>query len=214
MAGKYEAPGFGKDGFHCPHCGVYAHQAWVGTYRTPRGEIHGVEQVEGLTFSICWKCEGYALWLNQKMIYPEASNAPLPSEDLPAHVKEDFTEARNVVNASPRSAAALLRLALQKLMIELGEEGKNLDDDIGNLVKKGLPEKIQKALDVVRVIGNNAVHPGQIDLRDDAETAIVLFELLNMIVESQIAQPKRVDEIFGRLPEGAKKHIKKRDGTP
>ncbi|GAH72899.1 unnamed protein product, partial [marine sediment metagenome] len=44
--------------------------------------------------------------------------------------------------------------------------------------------------------------------------AIVLFELLNMIAESQIAQPKRVDEIFGRLPEGAKKHIKKRDGTP
>ncbi|GAH31873.1 unnamed protein product [marine sediment metagenome] len=148
------------------------------------------------------------------MIYPEASNAPLPSEDLPADVKEDFREARKVVNASPRSAAALLRLALQKLMIELGEKGKNLDDDIGNLVKKGLPEKIQKALDVVRVIGNNAVHPGQIDLRDDAETAIVLFELLNMIAESQIAQPKRVDEIFGRLPEEAKKHIKKRDGTP
>ena len=67
---------------------------------------------------------------------------------------------------------------------------------------------------MVRVIGNNAVHPGQIDLGDDVKTAIVLFELLNMIVESQIAQPKRVDEIFGRLPEGAKKHIKKRDGTP
>ena len=214
MAEKYEAPGLEKDGFHCPHCGVYAHQAWVVTYRGVPGEVHGMEQVEGLTFSICWKCEGYSLWLNQKMIYPEASNAPLPSENLPADVEKDFGEARNVVNASPRSAAALLRLALQKLMIELGEKGKNLDDDIGNLVKKGLPEKIQKALDVVRVIGNNAVHPGQIDLRDDAETAIVLFELLNMIVESQIAQPKRVDEIFGRLPEGAKKHIKKRDGTP
>ena len=214
MAEKYEAPAFKKDGFHCPHCGVWAHQAWVEAYRRSPGEVHGWEQVEGLTFSICWKCKGYALWLNQKMIYPEASNAPLPSEDLPADVKEDFGEARNVVNASPRSAAALLRLALQKLMIELGEKGKNLDEDIGNLVEKGLPEKIQKALDVVRVIGNNAVHPGQIDLRDDAETAIVLFELLNMIVESQIAQPKRVDEIFGRLPEGAKKHIKKRDGTP
>jgi len=211
MAEKYEAPDFGKDGFHCPHCGVYAHQIWKETYRS---EERGFSQVEGLTFSICGKCEGYALWLGQKMIYPEASNAPLPSEDLPPDVKEDFREARNVVNASPRSAAALLRLALQKLMIELGEEGKNLDDDIGNLVKKGLPEKIQKALDVVRVIGNNAVHPGQIDLRDDVGTAIVLFELLNMIVESQIAQPKRVDEMFGRLPEGAKKHIKKRDGTP
>ena len=213
MAEKYEAPAFEKDGFHCPHCGVWAHQEWAETYRRSRAD-QSSEEVENLIFSICWKCEGYALWLNQKMIYPEASNAPLPSEDLPADVKEDFGEARKVVNASPRSAAALLRLALQKLMIELGEKRKNLDDDIGNLVKKGLPEKIQKALDVVRVIGNNAVHPGQIDLRDDAKTAIVLFELLNMIVESQITQPKRVDEIFGRLPEGARKHIKKRDGTP
>lgn len=211
MAEKYEAPGFKKDGFHCPYCGVYAHQVWAEAYHS---QGRGWKPVKGLTLSICWKCEEYAFWFNQKMIYPEASNAPLPSEDLPVDVKEDFREARNVVNASPRSAAALLRLALQKLMKELGEKGKNLDDDIGNLVEKGLPEKIQKALDVVRVIGNNAVHPGQIDLRDDVKTAIVLFELLNMIVESQIAQPKRVDEIFGKLPEGAKKHIKKRDGTP
>lgn len=208
MAEKYVAPKFEADGFHCPHCDVYAHQKWFPMFSWSKKEF------EDLSCSICERCGQYTVWFGNGMIYPSASTAPLPSEDMPGAVKEDFLEARNIVNSSARAAVALLRLALQKLMIELGEKGKKLDDDIGNLVKKGLPEKIQKALDVVRVIGNNAVHPGQIDLTDDAKTAIVLFELLNMIVESQIAQPKRVDEIFGSLPEGAKKHIKKRDGTP
>lgn len=74
-----------------------------------------------------------------------------------------------------------------------------------------MPEKIQKALDSVRVIGNNAVHPGQIDLKDDTDTAISLFKLLNMIVEIMITQPKKVDEIYGKLPTSAKEAIKKRD---
>ena len=78
------------------------------------------------------------------MIYPVSSKAPLPVEDMPKDVKEDFIEARNIVNASPRSAAALLRLSLQKLMIHLEEKGKDLNEDIKNLVKKGLPQKIKK----------------------------------------------------------------------
>ena len=130
---------------------------------------------------------------------------------MPEDVKEDYEEARLVVEVSPRSAAALLRLALQKLMRHLGESGENLNDDIANLVKKGLPEKIQKALDALRVIGNNAVHPGELDLRDDKETALALFELLNMIVEVMITQPKKVNEIYDKLPKGAKEAIKKRD---
>ncbi len=145
------------------------------------------------------------------MIYPTGSIAPLPSEDMPEDVKADFNEARAIVQASPRAAAALLRLALQKLTIHLGGKGKNLNEDIKNLVKKGLPPKVERALDVVRVIGNNAVHPGKIDLRDDLDTAILLFELLNMIVDTMITQPRRVDEIYNKLPEGVRKAIEKRD---
>ncbi len=63
----------------------------------------------------------------------------------------------------------------------------------------------------MRVIGNNAVHPGELDLRDDKETALALFELLNMIVEVMITQPKKVDEIYEKLPEGAKEAIERRD---
>lgn len=211
MSQKYVPPEFEKKAFHCPLCGVYAHQRWHSCY--PSGiDISFANQVSNdLYISLCSHCGRYSIWFKGKKIYPISSSAPLPSEDMPEDVKEDYEEARLVVEVSPRSAAALLRLALQKLMRHLGESGENLNDDIANLVKKGLPEKIQKALDALRVIGNNAVHPGELDLRDDKETALALFELLNMIVEVMITQPKKVNEIYDKLPKGAKEAIKKRD---
>jgi hypothetical protein len=110
---------------------------------------------------------------------------------------------------SPRSATALLRLALQKLIWYFGERGEEIDEGIENLRKKGLDEKIQKALNSVRVIGEEAVPPGQIDQSDNAETALVLFNLLNLIVDSLITQPRRVDEILEKLPDNQRDRKRK-----
>ncbi len=120
------------------------------------------------------------------MIYPNLSNAPLPIDEMPEDVKEVFIEARNIVNLSPRGASALLRLALQLLMPHLGERGKDLNQDIGNLVDKGLEVKIQKTLDSVRVIGNESIHPEQLDLKVDQKTALILFKLLNLMFKRRL----------------------------
>jgi len=61
------------------------------------------------------------------------------------------------------------------------------------------------------VIGNNAVHPGQIDLRDDRAIAESLFRLLNLVAEKMISEPKHVDEVYAALPEEALKAIGNRD---
>lgn len=205
---KYIPPTLDVDGFHCPHCETFAHQKFYNMYYYDGGSHRYLNHSKT---SFCSRCSDFAIWYDKKMIYPISSSAPMPSEDMPDDVKEDFLEARNIINYSPRAAAALIRLGLQKLMLHLGESGKNINKDIAGLVKKGLPKKIQKALDGVRVIGNNAVHPGVIDIKDDIETTINLFELLNMIIDVMITQPKKVDEIFDKIPEDAKKAIEKRD---
>jgi hypothetical protein len=66
-------------------------------------------------------------------------------------------------------------------------------------------------MDVLRVVGNNAVHPGQIDLKDDKATALKLFDALNLIVERLISTPKKIAELFDGLPETALEQIEKRD---
>jgi hypothetical protein len=116
-----------------------------------------------------------------------------------------------IADRSPRGVAALLRLCVQKLCKHLGETGKDINADIASLVKKGLPARVQQALDVVRVIGNNAVHPGQIDLKDDRKIVAVLFELVNLIAQHMISEPKAVQEMYAKLPQSALDTIAKRD---
>jgi hypothetical protein len=146
------------------------------------------------------------------MVYPNRGNAPVPNPDIPEDVKNDYEEAASIYTQSPRGAAALLRLAIQKLCKELGGKGKNINDDIKTLVQKGLPDQVQQSLDIVRVIGNNAVHPGQIDI-DDPEVAGQLFVLLNLITDYMVSMPNKVKGIYNALPTPATDAIDKRDGN-
>ena len=167
----------------------------------------------GIWFSQCSRCKNFAVWVNDRVVWPQTSDAPSPNSDLPADVKADYEEAGAILGSSPRGSAALLRLCVQKLCKHLGEKGDNLNADIGSLVKRGLNAKIQQALDTIRVIGNNAVHPGQINLRDDKETARTLFDLVNLIADSMISQPKRISKAFDNLPDRDLKRIKSRDAS-
>jgi hypothetical protein len=166
-----------------------------------------------LNASRCYSCDAFAVWVYNNIVYPVLQSAIEPHEMMPASVKPDFEEAGSIVGRSPRGAAALARLCIQKLVKELGEKGDNLNADIGELVKKGLEPEVQHALDIVRVVGNNAVHPGTIDLKDDKETALTLLNLVNMIVERRIAGPKKLLDLFAGLPAGALQQIERRDGV-
>jgi Domain of unknown function (DUF4145) len=169
-------------------------------------------RADNLHLSWCFNCGEFSVWIFDRLVFPASRECPPPNPDLPDDVRLDYEEAGRVLNLSPRGAAALLRLAIQKLCAELGEKGKNIDDDIASLVKKGLSPLVQQSLDAVRVIGNEAVHPGTLDLKDDRDTATRLFDLVNIIAEQMISNPKHVKEIYEKIPEEKRKAIDKRDG--
>ena len=204
---KHYVPEFEKESFHCPNCGVYSNQIWKTVHIWDNGD----HEIEDIKFAYCFHCGEKSIWFKGNIIEPNIGGVPLPNQDLPDDVKIDYCEARDILNKSPRGSAALLRLSIQKLCKELGEKGKNINDDIAALVKKGLPLRIQQALDYVRVVGNNAVHPGQLDLKDDKETSINLFQLINLIGEVMITQPKEVEKLFNTLPKDQLDAIVKRD---
>ncbi len=118
------------------------------------------------------------------MTSPLFNSAPLPNSKLPKEIKDIYEEAQKVAVYSPRSAAALLRLAIKDLIIQMGGTGKNLDYDVANLIKqKGIPQEIASGLQYVNIIGDNAELPGLIrmDENDKAPVIVKLFSLLNLL---------------------------------
>lgn len=218
---KYFPPVYDQRAFSCPHCDVLSNQTWshnihcnyqVGNNHL-QFSLHPNSGTAPYSISKCTNCSDVSIWKKSKLIYPDKSTVEDANPDLPDDIKADYNEAKEIINKSPRSSAALLRLALQKILAHIGEKGNNINDDIKNLVKRGLPMQFQQALDSIRVIGNNAVHPGQIDLNDNPEIARALFGLLNVVCDYFITQPKKVAEIYGSLPEKDLNNIAKRDGS-
>jgi len=209
MTTPYTSPKYNLSAFNCPICNAYSNQNWY------RCEYYYDRYTNSdIWVTICAHCSGKAYWYKEQIIVPTAlSNAPLPHSDMPAGIKEDYMEARSIVNQSPRGAMALLRLSVQKLTKELGEPGKNINNDIKSLVQKGLPLEVQQSFDVLRVIGNEAVHPGTIDVKDNIDMALSLFHLINFIVEDQITRKKNIQSLYNSLPQNKKDEIARRDGT-
>lgn len=207
MSAKYYAPKFQEAQFHCPLCEVFAHQLWSDGTRIFQRDLVNPP----IHISTCQACNGAAIWINGILAFPASSTAPLPHADLSGAALATYVEARSIVVQSPRASSALLRRCLEELIDQLDVKGADLDKRVGNLVAAGMPSQIQKAMDTLRVIGNESIHPGTIDVRDDPEIAIALFELVNLIVETMITQPKRVNKLYEGLPDSKRMAVEKRD---
>ena len=193
--------------FHCIYCGVYAKQKWGSLYFG-----YGGTREAPIDFCVCEHCEEISYWYQERMLIPSDSPIQPPHPDMPDDIVPEYNEARSIFGRSPRASAALLRLAVQKLMPLLGEQSGNINNDIKSLVAKGLPAQVQQALDFCRVVGNNAVHPGEINLNDSPDIAQHLFSMINYIIEDRITRPKQIESLYSLLPEDARNAIAKRDG--
>ena len=219
---KYSAPAFHGKAFTCPHCEAYAHMGWAKAYT--QAATGGWNEAM-LHTAWCAHCQRQTVWRNVQrhddvwvaddatMIWPDVQVGPPPHGDMPELVKADYVEAQSICARSPRGAAALLRLCIDKLARLLLDAAAtdDVNTNIGLLVKAGLPPQIQQALDIVRVVGNKSVHPGELSVEDVASVAARLFELVNAIVEDRIARPRELAKLYAVIPEKAMAGIEKRD---
>jgi hypothetical protein len=217
---KHYPPKYATGQYHCPHCGVYAKQFWAHIEAKPiwggcfinRDVSSFNERLDkSWTISKCEHCENKMIWFNDNILYPKMMIVELPNNDLSDEIRKDYLEAATIFSDSPRSSAALLRLALQKLCKQLGEKGDNINNDIGKMVEKGLNPLVQKSLDSLRITGNNAVHPGEINLEEEPDKVLKLFELINFIAEKMMTEPKEISGFYDSLPENSKRAIEQRD---
>lgn len=203
---KYYPPEDQAEQFNCIHCGVFAKQTWGSLYFG-----YGGSTSSPIDYCNCEHCSDFSYWYDGRMVIPAEAPVAPAHPDMPASIQSEYNEARSIFARSPRAAVALLRLAVQKLMPVLGEKGDNINADIKSLVAKGLPVQVQQAFDFCRVVGNNAVHPGEINLNDTPEMGQHLFNMINFIVEDRVTRPKQIADLYAQLPEPARAAVEKRD---
>ena len=196
---KYVKPEFHAAAFTCLHCGAYAHQEWSKVFFVekdlPVGKAHDVVA----NVALCQACGNISLWgLRGDILFPsENMSGPIPNADMPECVAQLYKEAMSIYMQSPRAACALLRLSVERLCFHLVHTSGILKEKIGNLISvKQLPDSVFQALELVRLVGNKAVHPGEIQLDvDDKDTAIALMKLLNYITAYTITLPTSINNM-------------------
>lgn len=206
---NYTPPSYGKDAFHCPHCKTYAHQTWtkLGRFANNRGPdlppgfkhvyLNEKNKKGDVVASLCSHCASISLWCDEKMVYPDISTAPPPNDDLPEKALENYKEAAAVFSKSPRAAAALLRLTIEQLCIELGCKGENLYEKINDLATKDANlQEVIESLNIVRHVGNEGSHVGTIQLNETPNIVEDMFVLINFVAEQLLTAPKKRKKII------------------
>jgi hypothetical protein len=154
-----------------------------------------------LHVSRCYNCKGFTVWVRDRLVFPVREDEPAEIvvegefEEVEEHVEEDgedeevsedFEEAAAILKKFPRGAAALTRVCIQNMMPLLEQTGKNLDENISSLVRKGLEVEIQQAMDVLQVVRKSPLQTTEFDLKEENETAKKFFNSLERILERRM----------------------------
>ena len=202
-----------KPNFQCFHCKITTQNQWRALEsKDILGITHytALEELENFKISICYNCRGIAMWHNDKTIFPNISHQPPAHAEMPEEIKLIYQEAATISRLSPRASCALMRHALEELVKNIGYKD-HLFDSIGQMYKEGLiDDTIKDSLDIVRLTGNDSLHSNQIDMNDQTNVDY-MFILINEIVETLIALPKRRKDMLEKFGQNRLDSIKNRD---
>ena len=197
----------------CPHC--RQHTALSEVLATASDGLNKRNYPARHVFSgrdvwwmgVCNNCHKPSLVFNRgDRIYP----SPLPggtSQDVPESIRSDIDEAKVCLSVRAyRAAAVMARRAMQNAAIMKGARKEDkLVFQINELMEKGvITEDLRKWASAVRLVGNDAAHPGDVSVDKDSAEDIV--ELADQFMNVVFVTPALAKKAMGRR-EGAKKKI-------
>lgn len=173
---------FDKQTYICPYCGKQqSYSSGINmssecVYFDPAGRRHFEETMANARFKYdgselfvyqikcsntqCNKIISVGKFLVSKKqidIMPQYVHRTFP-DYIPEQIRNDYYEATNIIDLSPKAAATLLRRCLQGMIHHFwGIYGKNLNAEITTLQGKVSPS-LWKALDGLRKMGNIGAH--------------------------------------------------------
>src|SRR5262245_2484789 len=160
--------------------------------------------VQNISISYCFNCNEICLWVVDQMVWPRCASGPEPKLHASPDVRPKTEEASHTLDASPRGAAALLRLATEKLCKELGDSDESSRPKITPLFQDEVDARVQKVLDAMRIIESNAIPPDDVGVGDDSRaTAETLSGLVNLVCEKMIIEPRQLQALYAKVRDGA-----------
>ena len=210
----------------CPHCLVEIH------YQPSRQTISATNYGNWFAYiTYCPACkktvieiEGESVhgttWKEPRfLVYPRRPARPGCPDSVPKEYGNDYKEACDVLDISPKASAALSRRCLQHILREkAGAKQRDLYDQIDFVLKNcNLPSHIADSIDAVRNIGNFAAHPQKSTasceiIGVEAGEAEWNLSVLESLFDFYFVQPEKVkaqrDALNKKLAEAGKPPMK------
>lgn len=203
------------NGFQCPYCSMYMSvgngtmsQRWP-SFQNDRGvSINGTdESCIQITFYECPNCSKYTILAKgagervkgvSTLINPLSLAKHFP-DYIPLAIREDYQEACDIVNLSPKASATLSRRCLQGMIRDFYNINEN---NLAKAIQKLegiIPNTQWKVIDGVRRIGNIGAHMEKdIDLIIDIEPneAEKLVKLIEHLLEQWYVNRHNQEQLY------------------
>ena len=187
----------------CPYCDTTylltdkLHSTYFGNFKITKTPLNGpviTHTIASHTVDLfcCPKCKkvhtifhGYGEgWGDDFTFYYSPATAMHLPDYIPQQIREDYLEAIQIADLSPKASATLARRCLQGMIHDFwGIKEKNLNAEITKL-KENIPAKQWQAIDALRKIGNIGAHMEKdveliVDVDpDEARKLLKVIELL------------------------------------
>lgn len=186
---------FDKQTFTCPYCGraqSYSNANMLRSYAPNDCYNRQQDSTDVIIYHIrcsnvdCQKLiiTGRFFMSNEQFdISPQHVHKTYP-DYIPEQIRDDYIEAADIIELSPKAAATLFRRCLQGMIHDFWDiHEKNLNAEITELQDR-IPPSMWKALDGIRKIGNIGAH---------------MEQDVNLIVDIDISEAKKLQKLIELL---------------